>query len=296
MNATRPADRNHRIDKDTFAYRPLRAECTSRTIGSTTHLSPLYDCPKRCQKSRAAQRQRTSSRSISRQCSLTTSKMIRSLLDLDAARQHHRLVGSTVGRDRPTSGRPFRHDHRRAGTASENATQYAGQEDEGSGIYYDRARFYSPAAARFLSQDPTGQAGSGPNLYLYTNDNPINAVDPYGTTACYAGTKGESLSSDTTFTHCRNIEEAEKKEEELEREKIEEEAHKNFRGGGGVVMAVIQPSIDPHCNGSPEEWTPGEPTPDTPPPQPVPGWGPSLPSYPPPLSAPEPALPGGLLP
>jgi len=40
---------------------------------------------------------------------------------------------------------------------------------------------YIPTAARFLSQDPTGQEGSGPNLYLYTADSPTNATDPYGT-------------------------------------------------------------------------------------------------------------------
>jgi RHS repeat-associated protein len=67
------------------------------------------------------------------------------------------------------------------GTASTNPFQYAGRENDGDGLYYNRARYYSPAGARFISQDPTGIAGSGPNLYLYTNDNPTNATDPMGT-------------------------------------------------------------------------------------------------------------------
>jgi uncharacterized protein RhaS with RHS repeats len=37
------------------------------------------------------------------------------------------------------------------------------------------------AGARFISQDPTGIQGSGPNLYPYTNDDPVNAIDPMGT-------------------------------------------------------------------------------------------------------------------
>ncbi len=68
------------------------------------------------------------------------------------------------------------------GTASTNPFQYAGRENDGDGLYENRARYYSPTGARFISQDPTGVAGSGPNLYLYTNDSPTNATDPMGTT------------------------------------------------------------------------------------------------------------------
>jgi RHS repeat-associated protein len=67
------------------------------------------------------------------------------------------------------------------GTASENTTQYAGRENDGNGLYYNRARYYSPAGSRFTSQDPLGQAANGPNLYAYVEDSPTNATDPYGT-------------------------------------------------------------------------------------------------------------------
>jgi RHS repeat-associated protein len=109
----------------------------------------------------------------------TTSKATENLLT-DALGSTIALAGSTGSVETSYTYDPFG-TTTKEGTASENATQYAGQEDEGSGIYYDRARFYSPAAARFLSQDPTGPEGSGPNLYLYTNDSPTNAIDPYGT-------------------------------------------------------------------------------------------------------------------
>jgi RHS repeat-associated protein len=69
------------------------------------------------------------------------------------------------------------------GTASENPFQYTGQENDGNGLYDYGARYYSPAAARFISQDPLGQEGSGVNLYRYADDSPINATDPYGTSS-----------------------------------------------------------------------------------------------------------------
>ena len=65
---------------------------------------------------------------------------------------------------------------------SENPFQYAGRENDGTGLYYNRARYYNPAASRFVSQDPLGQAANGPNLYRYVENQPTNATDPEGTT------------------------------------------------------------------------------------------------------------------
>ena len=47
---------------------------------------------------------------------------------------------------------------------------------ETSGLYYDRARMYSPTWGRFLQPDPIGYAG-GANLYAYANNDPIDFVD-----------------------------------------------------------------------------------------------------------------------
>jgi len=58
--------------------------------------------------------------------------------------------------------------------------QYTGRENEGNGLYFYRNRYYSPLLGRFISRDPLGFAGSGPNLYAYANNNPVNLVDPYG--------------------------------------------------------------------------------------------------------------------
>jgi RHS repeat-associated protein len=57
---------------------------------------------------------------------------------------------------------------------------YTGQRsDAESGNYYYRARHYSPALGRFLQADPIGHHG-GMHLYAYTDNDPLNAVDPDG--------------------------------------------------------------------------------------------------------------------
>ena len=58
--------------------------------------------------------------------------------------------------------------------------QYTGRENDGdTNLYYYRARYYSPALNRFVSQDPIGLSG-GVNVYAYVHGNPISRVDPLG--------------------------------------------------------------------------------------------------------------------
>jgi len=57
---------------------------------------------------------------------------------------------------------------------------FAGREwDETSKLYFNRARYYDPAAARFTSEDPIGFVG-GHNFFQYVMGNPVNFTDPGG--------------------------------------------------------------------------------------------------------------------
>ena len=68
-----------------------------------------------------------------------------------------------------------------SGAANSNSSQYTGRENDGTGLYYYRSRYYSPGLQRFISQDPIGFAGGDTNLYAYVGNNPVNLTDPFGT-------------------------------------------------------------------------------------------------------------------
>jgi RHS repeat-associated protein len=71
------------------------------------------------------------------------------------------------------------------GIASADPFQFTGQQNDGAGLYYDHARYYSPALGRFISQDPLGFSGGTPNTYEYTADSPTLFTDPSG--LCFLG-------------------------------------------------------------------------------------------------------------
>lgn len=66
------------------------------------------------------------------------------------------------------------------GAPSDNAYQYTGRENDNTGLYYYRARYYHPVLQRFISEDPIGLAGGDVDFYSYVQGSPLLRVDPLG--------------------------------------------------------------------------------------------------------------------
>ncbi|HEY0638613.1 MAG TPA: RHS repeat-associated core domain-containing protein, partial [Pseudonocardiaceae bacterium] len=63
---------------------------------------------------------------------------------------------------------------------------FTGRQDDGTGLLHYRARYYSPALQRFVSEDPIGLTG-GTNLYAYVENSPTNHTDPSGNNPLVVG-------------------------------------------------------------------------------------------------------------
>jgi RHS repeat-associated protein len=82
---------------------------------------------------------------------------------------------------------PFGNTTITGGSAS--AYQYTGRENDGTGLYFYRARYYNPALQRFVSEDPAG-IGGGINFYAYALNDPLLFVDPDGLDVTVTGYPG----------------------------------------------------------------------------------------------------------
>jgi RHS repeat-associated protein len=82
--------------------------------------------------------------------------------------------------------------------------QYTGQAWIGElGMYYYKARFYSPNLGRFLQTDPIGYDG-GVNLYSYVGDDPVDRTDPSGEDPVSGADKLEKQRAELINTFARS--------------------------------------------------------------------------------------------
>jgi RHS repeat-associated protein len=92
------------------------------------------------------------------------------------------IIGSIIGSQDSSSGALTRVGYLPYGKSpSTGPFGFTGQriDLETSGLYYYRARHYSPAWGRFLQVDPSGYS-AGANLYAYVGNDPLNFADPNG--------------------------------------------------------------------------------------------------------------------
>jgi RHS repeat-associated protein len=76
------------------------------------------------------------------------------------------------------------------GSTEGNSQTFTGREDDGTGLYYFRARYYDPQQGRFLQPEPLAQypgylvamalQGNAVEAYAYAGNNPLRYVDPDG--------------------------------------------------------------------------------------------------------------------
>lgn len=94
-------------------------------------------------------------------------------------------LGSTVALTNASAAIVQQYQYDPYGNATSSATTtnsylYTGRESDGTGLYYYRARYYSPSLGRFISEDPLGFRGGQDNFYAYVGGNPLIYRDPSG--------------------------------------------------------------------------------------------------------------------
>lgn len=65
-------------------------------------------------------------------------------------------------------------------SVAQNAYRYTGREQDESGLYYYRARYFHPGMARFISEDPLKFGAGDNNFYAYVGGDPMSYTDPTG--------------------------------------------------------------------------------------------------------------------
>ncbi|KAF5683976.1 insecticidal toxin complex [Fusarium circinatum] len=78
------------------------------------------------------------------------------------------------------------------------------ERDKETGLYYCNARYYAPWLGRWISPDPVGTK-DGLNLYCYCGNDPVNYVDPTGTTGLFKAMRIAAVPIFKTATRMNEI-------------------------------------------------------------------------------------------
>ena len=92
-----------------------------------------------------------------------------------------------------------------AGISNSNPFQYTGRENDGTDVYFYRARYYQPSLQRFIGEDPIRFAGGNINLYDYVHDNPLRLTDPIGLATAMCTQPLHALGANGEWAYANNV-------------------------------------------------------------------------------------------
>ncbi|HEV2387688.1 MAG TPA: RHS repeat-associated core domain-containing protein [Candidatus Acidoferrales bacterium] len=87
------------------------------------------------------------------------------------------------------------------GASNGNSYEFTGRENDGDGLYFLRARYYSPGLERFTKQDPVQFDSGDWNLYAYSRNSPTLYRDPTGRFPIYGNWCGPNWTGGRVGTY-----------------------------------------------------------------------------------------------
>jgi len=120
------------------------------------------------------------------------------------------------------------------GSSNSSSYQYTGRENDGTGLFYYRNRYYHPVLQRFISEDPIEFRGQDWNLFAYVFNNPLSFIDPFGLDKC------KKLNCDPE-PDCKTMDCSPKPLPSEPSCKTPGECFPSYQGGGGPEKAPAKP-------------------------------------------------------